>query len=187
MLQLDELHSRAKEMRYEQTKYERRFAKRLTMARLNFHCQHVIGFYIADFVLPEKMLIVEIDGKQHSTPDAVVYDKRRTEFLKSLGFSVVRLQNSNVKSYPIEKIIDKPDYSAWIFEAAITRAVVEYHKTIARNESGETAYWLALKQSRKQNRLKKKKKENKQPPPAPQWKPTPAKLRLIKRTKRQCA
>lgn len=54
--------------------------------------QHSLEPYIADFACLEPMLIVEIDGGQHSAEA----DRRRTAYLESLGFQVLRFWNNDV-------------------------------------------------------------------------------------------
>ncbi len=61
-----------------------------------FRRQSPIGPYIVDFVCVEKKLVVELDGWTHSTPDELAYDDRRTRFLKSEGFRVIRFGNNSV-------------------------------------------------------------------------------------------
>ncbi len=59
-----------------------------------FTRQTVIAPYIADFASKAAKLIVEIDGDTHSAKDR--YDARRTEFLESLGYRVLRFGNPDV-------------------------------------------------------------------------------------------
>lgn len=61
---------------------------------LKFRKQHGIGNYIVDFYSPEKKLIVEIDGDTHALQ--VEYDQKRTEYLRSLGYVVIRYNNLDV-------------------------------------------------------------------------------------------
>lgn len=61
---------------------------------LKFKRQKPIGSYIVDFVCVERMLIVEIDGGQHS--EQVDYDLRRDSWLKSQGYTVLRFWNNEV-------------------------------------------------------------------------------------------
>jgi very-short-patch-repair endonuclease len=58
-----------------------------------FRRQVPIGPYIADFVCLEKMLVVELDGWTHSTPEELAYDQRRTIFLNAEGYRVARFDN----------------------------------------------------------------------------------------------
>ena len=44
--------------------------------------QHVIKPYIVDFYCHEIGLVIELDGSQHGTDDAIEYDAERTKFLE---------------------------------------------------------------------------------------------------------
>lgn len=48
---------------------------------LKFRRQHVIAPYIVDFYCNEIGLLIELDGNQHGTDDAIEYDAERTKFL----------------------------------------------------------------------------------------------------------
>ena len=63
---------------------------------LKFRRQHVIVPYIVDFFCHELGLVIELDGGQHGTDDAIEYDAERTKFLEALGFKVVRYWNHEV-------------------------------------------------------------------------------------------
>ena len=63
-----------------------------------FRRQHPIEDYIADFACLSSKLIVEIDGATHSTAEEMAYDVRRTVFLKSLEWRVIRFTNDDVFS-----------------------------------------------------------------------------------------
>ena len=63
---------------------------------LKFRRQHVIAPYIVDFYCHELGLVIELDGSQHGTDDAIEYDAERTKFLEALGFRVVRYWNHDV-------------------------------------------------------------------------------------------
>ena len=49
------------------------------------------GFYCHDIGL-----VIELDGSQHGTNDAIEYDAERTQFLEALGLTVVRYWNHDV-------------------------------------------------------------------------------------------
>ena len=61
-----------------------------------FRRQFPIGQYIVDFVCREKKIIIEIDGGQHNEINNIEYDKKRTEFLNSEGFKVIRFWNNEI-------------------------------------------------------------------------------------------
>jgi precorrin-2 dehydrogenase/sirohydrochlorin ferrochelatase len=58
-----------------------------------FRRQHPIGKYIVDFVCLKQKVIIEIDGSQHQDNTA---DQKRTHYLKSQGFRVIRFWNNQV-------------------------------------------------------------------------------------------
>ncbi|MGE8623113.1 endonuclease domain-containing protein [Acinetobacter schindleri] len=63
---------------------------------LKFRRQHVIKPYIVDFYCHEIGLVIELDGSQHGTDDAIEYDVERTKFLEAVGLTVVRYWNHDV-------------------------------------------------------------------------------------------
>ena len=90
---------RAKSMRSEMTDAERTPWMRLRAHRLNrlsFRRQTPIGPFIVDFVCHEQNLVIELDGGQHATDDEAERDLKRTQWLQSRGYRVLRLWNSVV-------------------------------------------------------------------------------------------
>ncbi len=63
---------------------------------LKFRRQHVIKPYIVDFYCHEIGLVIELDGSQHGTDDAIEYDTERTTFLEALDLAVVKYWNHDV-------------------------------------------------------------------------------------------
>lgn len=83
-------------MRHEATEAEDRLWQELRGRRLDgikFRRQVPIGRFVADFLCPEAMLIVEINGSQHADSPG---DIRRTSELNRLGFRVLRFWNDDV-------------------------------------------------------------------------------------------
>jgi very-short-patch-repair endonuclease len=79
------------------TDAERKLWQRLRQRQvlgLKFRSQAPFGKYVVDFACLEKRLIIEIDGKQHK--DRIEYDVKRTAWLKSQGFDVLRFWNTDV-------------------------------------------------------------------------------------------
>jgi len=56
----------------------------------------VIAPYIVDFYCHELGLVIELDGSQNVTDDAIEYDAERTKFLEALELSVVWYWNHDV-------------------------------------------------------------------------------------------
>ncbi len=63
-----------------------------------FRRQAPMGAYIVDFVCLRARLVVELDGGQHAT--AAERDERRTAWLESRGFKVLRFWNTDVLRNP---------------------------------------------------------------------------------------
>jgi very-short-patch-repair endonuclease len=90
---------RARALRREQTSAEARLWSKLRNRRLagyKFIRQAPIGPYFVDFVCRESLLVVEVDGATHSTNEELRRDARRTAFLESEGFAVLRVQNEEL-------------------------------------------------------------------------------------------
>src|SRR6266540_2940881 len=62
----------------------------------HFRRQVPIGPYIADFCCLKAKLIIEVDGNQHGYDENRAKDERRTEYLVSQGFAVLRFSNHEV-------------------------------------------------------------------------------------------
>lgn len=69
-----------------------------------FRRQHSVGRYILDFYCPGEMLCIELDGAYHNSIRQQLYDRKRTEFLNSVGIRVIRFENRLVFEN-IDKVI----------------------------------------------------------------------------------
>ncbi len=63
---------------------------------IRFTRQHSIGYYIVDFYCASEKLIIELDGAYHNTPKVQEYDRKRTVYLESVGYKVIRFENKMV-------------------------------------------------------------------------------------------
>lgn len=91
------LTPRARRLRRESTDAEQvlwRLLRNRQLAGWKFRRQVPIGRYIVDFVCFEKRLIVEIDGGRHQ--QQADHDDKRTRWLASEGFRVIRFWNNEV-------------------------------------------------------------------------------------------
>jgi very-short-patch-repair endonuclease len=61
---------------------------------LKFRRQEPIGKYIADFACHEKRMVIEVDGRQHSTNKE--RDRERDNWFKEQGYKVLRFWNNKV-------------------------------------------------------------------------------------------
>jgi len=93
-------HIRARGLRQHQTDAERRMWLLLRdrrLAHLKFKRQEPIGRYFADLICFQKRLIIELDGGQHNENRA---DEKRTAWLESQNFKVLRFWNNDVLKNP---------------------------------------------------------------------------------------
>lgn len=89
----------ARELRQRETDVEK-FTWELLRNRkfldLKFRRQHQIGLYIVDFYCHEAKLVLELDGGIHLENEQKEKDVTRDEYLKSEGFTVLRILNDVV-------------------------------------------------------------------------------------------
>jgi very-short-patch-repair endonuclease len=88
-------NERARKLRRDATDAEIRLWSALRDRRLRgyrFRRQHPIGDFIVDFVCTRHHLIVEADGGQHAADEG---DRRRTAWLESEGWRVLRFWNND--------------------------------------------------------------------------------------------
>ena len=71
-----------------------------------FYRQKIIGSYIADFYCPKAKLVIEVDGSQHYTGKMLSSDQKRDEYLKNLGFKVLRFTDTDVLKN-IDGVVEK--------------------------------------------------------------------------------
>ncbi|MEX2008808.1 MAG: endonuclease domain-containing protein, partial [Dongiaceae bacterium] len=86
-----------KAMRAQPTDAEHRLwqhLRRKQVGGLRFRRQYRLGLYIVDFVCLPARLVVEVDGGQHAVE--AQKDERRTRWLETQGFTVVRFWNNDV-------------------------------------------------------------------------------------------
>ena len=105
----------AKRLRHGMTDAERvlwREVRAHRFAGFKFKRQEPLGLYVVDFVCYEAKLIVELDGGQHANQQEP--DAKRTRWLESRGFRVLRFWNNDVLTniegvmQEIEKEITRP-------------------------------------------------------------------------------
>ncbi len=93
-----DLSGRATQLRNGATKEENKlWYDFLKNQSCHFCRQKVIGNYIADFYCAKHKLVIELDGSQHYESAGEEYDRRRDAFLASLGLTVLRYSNLDIK------------------------------------------------------------------------------------------
>ena len=91
------LNSEAKELRRNMTPEEKHlWYDYLKKYPVQFNRQKVIGEYIADFYCKKANIVIEIDGAQHFEHENSEYDRKRTEYLNSVGIEVIRFLNKDI-------------------------------------------------------------------------------------------
>ncbi len=92
-----DMNSRARELRRASTDAEGAFWRQVRNKGLGghkFRRQVPIGPYIADFICLQARLIIELDGGHHQEQTAA--DERRTQWLESEGYRVLRMWDNDV-------------------------------------------------------------------------------------------
>ena len=91
---------RARALRRNMTEGERKLWSELKEFRrlygLHARKQAPIGPYIADFVLHEKNLVIEVDGEHHSTPEGMEKDRIRDAWFGREGYRVLRFSTGEL-------------------------------------------------------------------------------------------
>ena len=93
------LVSNARSLRKNMTPEEKHlwydFLKRLPY---NVRRQHNIQNYIVDFYIAEKRIVIEVDGKQHTSPEHKDADDQRDKFLANWNIVVLRYSNESIRN-----------------------------------------------------------------------------------------
>ena len=81
--------------------YAERILKTFLTGKIDFEFQKIIytdnkHFFIADFYIPSKNLIIELDGEYHDNVKQQNKDIWRTQLLHSLGYRVIRFKNKQI-------------------------------------------------------------------------------------------
>lgn len=81
--------------------YAEKLLKTFLTGKIDFEFQKIIytdnrHFFIADFYIPSKNLIIELDGEYHNDAKQQDKDIWRTKILDSLGYKVIRFKNNQI-------------------------------------------------------------------------------------------
>lgn len=153
MLSARELRNVRGRLRRNPTKSEKIVLKNLEKAGERFLFQPIVGFYVPDFILIDRLTVLEVDGISHE--NKVLYDLRRDSFLVSAGFKVVRIKNKDAKYIldfleDIEKVEDADrKLRSCLAKANSLKSKALYEPTKKKK-----------KQKKKRKKLKKKSKSH---------------------------
>lgn len=90
---------RAKELRSNTTEPEQllwRALRNIPVYGSHFRRQVPIGPYVADFACLKARLLIELDGGHHADDEVATRDERRTRWLESEGYRVIRFWNAEL-------------------------------------------------------------------------------------------
>lgn len=91
--------SRSRALRRNATDAEKalwRALKNIPVYGSHFRRQVPIGPYVADFACLKARLLIELDDGHHSEDDVAAHDERRTRWLESEGYHVIRFWNAEL-------------------------------------------------------------------------------------------
>lgn len=60
--------------------------------------------HMADFVLLDDKIVIEVDGSSHNTPGQKIKDLKHTAELEALGYKVMRCKNEDAIRHPTETV-----------------------------------------------------------------------------------
>lgn len=83
------LEERARTMRQQVNIHEQAAIDILKQNKIKYKHEQVFGFYVLDFLIADKCLIVEIDGGSHI--NRALKDAKRDSFCKSCGLTTLRI------------------------------------------------------------------------------------------------
>ena len=87
----------AQNLRNHSTRHENRlWYDFLSKYPIRFQRQKAIDNYIADFYCHKAKLVIELDGIQHGSENAIKRDEYRTEVLGKYGLTVIRITNKQI-------------------------------------------------------------------------------------------
>jgi very-short-patch-repair endonuclease len=90
----------------------------------------ILGFYILDFCIPDKLIAVELDGGWHDGRER--YDERRDRFIEACGFTVIRIPNDQAVTFDLGCIFTE-----------ITKDVKQFRSALAKANSKRGTYLLS--------------------------------------------
>ncbi|MDO8289957.1 MAG: DUF559 domain-containing protein [Parvibaculum sp.] len=89
----------ARFLRKNQTDAERKLWRELRyLKQYGFHFRRQVPMrqYVTDFICHSAKLVIELDGGQHDEIKAIASDARRTAWLETQGYKVLRFWNNDV-------------------------------------------------------------------------------------------
>jgi very-short-patch-repair endonuclease len=92
--------TRARRLRRNMTEGERKLWSELREFRrlygIHVRKQAPVGPFVADFVIHQHKLAIEVDGEHHFTPEGMARDRKRDEWFASQGYRVIRFNTGEL-------------------------------------------------------------------------------------------
>ena len=88
-----------KSLRNNATEAERKLWQHLKgkqVEGVRFRRQYSVDSYVVDFYAPACKLGTEIDGDSHFLPEAIEYDRERTNYISHFGTKILRFNNYDI-------------------------------------------------------------------------------------------
>ena len=83
------------------TRYEKLLNGWLSNWSIRHSNQIIIGYYIADIMLKDYKLVIELDGSQHEMNK--LYDENRDRYIQEQGYQILRIQNKEMDNRDLIK------------------------------------------------------------------------------------
>lgn len=99
----------SRRLRHNQTPWEIKLWSRIRAKRffgIKFKRQFRLGKYIVDFYCARCKLVIELDGGQHNQDSGADADTERDAYLRSEGFTILRIWNNELDSN-LEGVLEK--------------------------------------------------------------------------------
>ena len=119
------LHPHQARMKAAPTSAEAVMMARLIEADLHVLHQCIIGGFIVDLVVPQKMAVLELDGVQHLSEEARAYDWRRSRFLAAHGFKVFRIPNAEAETWNVLAVERLPDIPSGTWDRLVADKLID--------------------------------------------------------------
>ena len=58
--------------------------------------QRIIESFVVDFYCAQARLVIELDGSQHFTKEAIEYDRQRSSYLQGCDLKILRFTNCDI-------------------------------------------------------------------------------------------
>jgi leucyl-tRNA synthetase len=116
-----------RQMRRKPTHAELHLKKELQRKGIRFRSQRPIDYYIVDFLIFMKAIVIEVDGGYHFTPDQKIKDEARQKYIESKGFEVIRVTNTQVFTNDLE----------YMYKRIRTKPDINYKEMVTKNVYGK--------------------------------------------------